>query len=103
MAHEEFDAAAEEQWQDENREWELTFAEELRAAGSQLPSAEGESLEAFRHLVIGVGTEWSDRLYVDDSRMGDADEHAERAARYDWATEDYRMAVEGAELVLGGY
>lgn len=84
MAHEEFDAAAEEQWQDENREWELTF-------------------EAFRHLVIGVGTEWSDRLYVDDSRMGDADEHAERAARYGWATEDYRMAVEGAELVLGGY
>ena len=79
------------------------MAEELRDAGSQLPPAEGESLEEFRHVAIGVGYEWCDRLYVDDSREGDADEHAEQAERYGWTTEDYRIVAEEAELVLCGY
>lgn len=106
-AYDEFDPAAEEQWQEEDREWQLDFAEsvaeELRDAGSQLPPAEGESLEEFRHVAIGVGYEWCDRLYVDDSREGDADEHAEQAERYGWTTEDYRIVAEEAELVLCGY
>lgn len=105
-AYDDFDAAAEEEWQEENREWQLDFAEsvaeDLRAAGSQLPPAEGESLEAFRHIVIGVGYEWCDRLYVDESREGDPDEHAEQAERYGWAAEDYRIVAEAAELVLCG-
>ncbi|MGM1029965.1 MAG: hypothetical protein ACQEWM_08865 [Actinomycetota bacterium] len=106
-AYDEFDPAVEEQWQAESREWQLDFAEsvaeELRAAGSQLPPAEGESLEEFRHVVIGVGYEWCDRLYVDDTREDDADEHAEQAELYGWATEDYRILAEEAELVLCGY
>ena len=87
-AYDEFDPAAEEQWQEEDREWQLDFA---------------ESLEEFRHVAIGVGYEWCDRLYVDDSREGDADEHAEQAERYGWTTEDYRIVAEEAELVLCGY
>lgn len=106
-AYEEFDPVAEEQWQEENRQWQLEFAEsvaeELRAAGSQLAPAEGESLEEFRHLLIGVGYEWCDRLYVDESREGDPDEHAEQAERYGWAADDYRIVAEEAELVLCGY
>jgi hypothetical protein len=103
----EFDAAEEEQWQEENRQWQLDFAEEvageLRAAGSQLPPADGESLDQFRHLVVGVGYEWCDRLYVDESREGDAGEHGEMAERYGWSTEEYRIIAEEAELALCGY
>lgn len=106
-AYDDFDAAAEEEWQEENREWQLDFAEsvaeDLRAAGSQLPPADGESLEAFRHVVVGVGYEWCDRLFVDESREGDADEHAQQAERYGWTTEEYRIVAEEAELVLCGY
>ncbi|ROR66785.1 hypothetical protein [Agrococcus jenensis] len=106
-AYDEFDAEAEEQWQEENREWQLDFAEEvaeeLRAAGSQLPPAEGESLEQFRHLVVGVGYEWCDRLYVDESLEGDAVEHGEMADRYGWSPEEYRILAEEAELALCAY
>lgn len=103
----EFDPAEEEQWQEESRAWDLDFAAEvaddLRAAGSQLPPAEGESLEVFRHVVIGVGWEWCDRLYVDERRQGDPAEHAAQAERYGWTAEEYRIVVESAELELCGY
>ena len=78
-------------------------AQELHEVGSALPPAEGESLEAFRHLAIGVGYEWCDLLYVDEERIGDADEHAEQAQRYGWTTEEYRVVVEEAEGWLCGY
>ncbi|ROR65180.1 hypothetical protein [Agrococcus jenensis] len=106
-AAEDFDPAAEEQWQAENRAMELDFAEEvaqeLHEVGSALPPAEGESLEEFRHLAIGVGYEWCDLLYVDEERIGDADEHAAQAQRYGWTTEEYRVVVEEAEGWLCGY
>lgn len=106
-SYEDFDVAAEEQWQEETRTWDLALTEavaaELRAAGSSLPPAEGESLEAFRHVVMGVGYEWCDRLYVDASRQGDAAEHAEQAQRYGWPVEDYRIVIEAAEVELCGY
>lgn len=106
-AYDDFDPAAEERWQAEDRAWQLdlteTVVEALRAAGSELPPAEGESLEEFRHVVMGVGYEWCDRLYVDESRMGDPAEHAEQAERYGWTTEDYRIVVEEAEVLLCGY
>ncbi|MGC5076727.1 hypothetical protein [Agrococcus sp. DT81.2] len=105
--YDEFDPAVEERWQDENRAWELDFAEsvatELAAAGSPLAPAEGESLEVFRHVVVGVGYEWCDRLYIDEGRMGDAGEHAEQAERYGWTAEEYRIVVEAAEPELCGY
>lgn len=103
----EFDPAAEEEYQAENRASQLEFAEEiaveLRAAGSQLAPAEGESLEEFRHVVVGVGWEWCDRLYLDESRIGDADEHAEQAQRYGWSAEEYRVVAEAAEGEFCGY
>lgn len=106
-SYEEFDRAAEEAYQAENLAWELDFAEivagELRAVDSQLPPAEGESLEAFRHLAVGVGWEWCDRLFVDERRMGDAGEYAEQAERYGWTAEEYRIVAEAAETELCGY
>jgi hypothetical protein len=105
--YEEFDPAAEEQWQEEARQWDLDFTEdvaaELRSAGSSLPPDGGESLEVFRHVVTGVGYEWCDRLVVDDSRRGDATEYAEQAQRYGWSVDDYRIVVEAAEIELCGY
>lgn len=102
-----FDPAEEERWQQENIAMELEFAEtvaeQLRAAGSQLPPAEGESLEAFRHLAVGVGYEWCDRLFIDETRQGDATEHAEQAERYGWETEEYRIVAEHAQEALCGY
>lgn len=102
-----FDPAVEEQWQQENHEWELDFAEavaeQLRAADSQLPPAEGESLEAFRHVAVGVGYEWCDRLFIDETRRADAAEHAAQAERYGWETEEYRIVAEHAEQELCGY
>lgn len=106
-AYEEIDLVAEEQWQAENRASELDFAEavaeELRATGSQVPPPEGESLEEFRHVAGGVGLEWCDRIWVDESRIGDEDEHAEHAARYGWTPEEYRIVAEAAETELCGY
>ena len=103
----EFDAAEEAQWQEENRAWELDFAEavaaDLRAAGSQLPPAEGASLELFRHIVVGVGFEWCDRLYLEDAARDDAAAHAELAQRYGWTTDEYRIVAEASELSLCGY
>lgn len=42
-----------------------------------------------------MGYEWCDLLYVDEERIGDADEHAEQAQRYGWTTEEYRVEAEG--------
>ncbi|MCR8670504.1 hypothetical protein [Agrococcus sp. HG114] len=103
----EIDAAEEARWQEEHRSWELDFAaqvaDELRAAGSQLAPGEGESLEVFRHVVIGVGYEWCERLYLDDGVRDDPAAHAELAQRYGWTTDDYRIVAEASELSLCGY
>jgi len=103
----EIDPATEEQWQEENRQWERDFADavaaELRAIGSDLPPAEGESIEAFRHVVVGAGAEWCDRLYIDRSLMGDASEHAEQAERYGWTAEEYGVVAGAAEAELCGW
>lgn len=102
----EYDPAEEEQWQEEQREWERHFAgtvaAELRVIGSQLPPAEGEPIESFRHVVIGAGYEWCDRVYMDESRRGDTAEHAEHAERYGWTAEEYGVLAEAAEIDLCG-
>ncbi|QUW19095.1 hypothetical protein [Agrococcus sp. Marseille-Q4369] len=101
-----FDPAEEEMYQEEHRTWERDFAasvaEELRLIGSELPPAEGEPIEAFRHVVIGAGYQWCDRLYIDEERRGDADEHAEQAELYGWTADEYRVIAEAAETELCG-
>lgn len=102
----EYDPAEEERWQEESRDWERGFAasvaEELRDVGSQLPPAEDEPSEAFRHVMIGAGYEWCDRLYIDEERRGDAAEHAAQAQLYGWTADEYLIVVEAAEVELCG-
>jgi dipeptidyl aminopeptidase/acylaminoacyl peptidase len=96
-----------DRWIDDEAAWQTDFAEtvavELRAAGSDVAPAEGESLAAFRHVAVGVGWEWCDRTYVDPERIGDADEHSSRGADYGWTAEEYRIVAELAEAELCGY
>lgn len=101
-----YDPAQEDEWQEEARQQQLEATEriaaELRAVGSDVVPAEGESLEAFRHVVHGIGWEWCERLFVDQDRTGDPAEHERLAERYGWTAEDIGIVAAFAERELCG-
>lgn len=101
-----YDPAQEDAWQEEARQQQMEATEriaaELRAMGSAVAPLEGESLDAFRHVVHGIGWEWCERLYVDEDRRDDPAERERLAERYGWTPEELDVVVAFAEPELCG-